>query len=165
MRTRYEQMTAGGVDGYSNFIGDDTDYREWLGVIGQHRDSDALGRSNFRVALELLGGESEDVRVERYGHWAVGWIEEVYVRPGSNAAKIAEEIEAALAGYPVLSDEDFSAEEREEAGQVWRNCYRWPERVEYIRENRRQFEFHDWQDLLSCVRGEHFAGWACELLS
>lgn len=165
MRTRYEQMTAGGIDGYSNFMGDDTGYREWLGVIGRHRDSDALERSNFRVALEMLGGESDEVRVERCGHWAVGWIEEAYVRPGSKAAKIAEEIEAALANYPVLSDEDFSAEEHDEAGQVWWNCYRWPERVKYIRENRRQFEFHDWQDMLACVRGEHFAGWACELLS
>jgi hypothetical protein len=33
--------------------------------VGQHRDSDALARSNFRVLLARLGGESETVTVAR----------------------------------------------------------------------------------------------------
>ncbi len=71
MKTRREQMTGGsGLDSYANFSGDDSDYQDWYGVVGQSRDSDALGRSNFRVGLKILGGEGDNVRVERYGHWA-----------------------------------------------------------------------------------------------
>jgi len=29
MRTRREQMTSGGIDNYSNFIGNDTEYQDW----------------------------------------------------------------------------------------------------------------------------------------
>ena len=95
MKTRFEQMTTPGcVDGYGNFLGDDDeDYRDWFGVVGQSRDSSELEQSNFATALVMLGGEGENVRVERYGHWAVGWIEEVYVRPGTSECRIAEKIE------------------------------------------------------------------------
>lgn len=121
MITREQSMRRGGLDGYSNFIGDDSEYRDWYDVIGRTRDSEAISESNFRVALRLLGGEGPDVRVERYGHWAVGWIEEIYVRPGSQACKTAEEIRERLDDYPILDEEDLSLleensedEEREE---------------------------------------------------
>ena len=45
-------MTSGALDGDHNFLGDDSEYRDWFGVVGQSRDSAALERSNFRVALE-----------------------------------------------------------------------------------------------------------------
>lgn len=92
---------------------------------GQNRDSDALERSNFRVALERLGGESvcecEDdcscaVQVIRDSHWAVGWIEYILVHE-SAADKVAilEEIQSDLDSYPVLDEDDFSQEEQDEA--------------------------------------------------
>lgn len=72
-------------------------------AVGQHRDSDALERSNFEVIsedLEDLYGEtisehapecddpdsyrcscSPDVWIGRARHWLVGWSESVCVRP------------------------------------------------------------------------------------
>ena len=38
-------------------------------------------------------------------------------------------------------------------------------RINYIRENRSQFEFYNFEDLMCCVRGEYFAGYANELLN
>jgi hypothetical protein len=165
MKTRYEQMASGGIDGYSNFLGDDSEYKDWFGVIGQSRDSNALSRSNFRVALKALGGESESVRVEHFNHWVCGWIEEIYVKPETEAYQRALEIEASLENYPVLDEEDFRNEEQTEADETWRNCYDVKERIKYIREHRDYFEFHDFSDLLHCVRGEYFAGYASELIN
>jgi hypothetical protein len=166
MKTRFQQMTTkGAIDGYSNFIGDDNDYKEWYGVVGQSRDSDCLERSNFETALAILGGESDDVRVERFDHWAVGWIEEVYVRPDSEAYKIAVDIEKRLQNYPVLDEEDYCQKEYEEASEVWANCYNETERVKYIRENRSQFDFNDFAELRAVIKGKYFNGYASDLLN
>ena len=168
LRTRYKQMTSGALDGYSNFMGDDSEYRDWFGFIGQHRDSAVLERSNFACAvadLEEVDPSGEDWRVESFGHWGVGWIEEVYVRPGTPCADYAESAAAALADYPVLSDSDFSEREYEEALQVWQNCYDNTGRANYIRANRSQFEPYNLQELYLCVKGEVFIGYAGELIS
>ena len=165
MKTRKEQMTSGGIDGYNNFLGDDSDYQDWFGVLGQSRDSDVLERSNFEIGLEMLGGKSDTVRVERYGHWAVGWIEEIYVKPNSEAHEIAKQIEVNLQDYPILDEQDFQEAEEKEAIETWQNCFDDSERLEYIRENRGQFEFNDFADLRSCVRGDCFVGYASELIA
>lgn len=133
--------------------------------VGQHRDSDALTRSNFRVMLKELGGESDTVHIVREGHWAVGWIEWIAIHESdAKALEIADGLKASFEGYPVLSDDDFSELETEEANQVWADCYDAAERVAYIRKFRSQFEFHDFGDMLACVRGKYFAGYASELL-
>jgi hypothetical protein len=168
MKTRYQQMTAGAIDGYRNFIGDDSDYRDWLGFIGQSRDSKPLERSNFTVAvarLKAIDPDGNDWRKESFGHWACGWIEEVYVRPGSEVAKAAQEMRDALELYPVLDEEHFSELENEEANEVWRNCYRVQDRIDYIRQHRSQFEFRGIGDMLGCIRGNYFVGYASELIS
>lgn len=132
---------------------------------GQHRDSDALARSNFRVLLKRLGGESETVTVVREGHWAVGWVEWIAIHQDDGAAlQVADECAADLADYPILDESDYSELEQEDADEAWKNCYRSADRLKYIREHRSQFEFHDMADLLGCVRGEYFAGCASELL-
>lgn len=69
-----------------------------------------------------------------------------------------------LDGYPVLDEFDFSEREMTAANDIWRDCYRPKERVEYIRKHRSQFEFRDWLDMLGCVRGNYFAGYASELI-
>lgn len=133
---------------------------------GQHRDSDALTRSNFRCMLRALGGESETVRVIHEGHWAVGWVEWIAIHESdAKALETADEIAATLADYPVLDDEDFSRLEDEEAAEVWRNCYDASGRIDYVRRNRSQFEFRDFQDMIGCIRGNYFAGCASELLN
>lgn len=132
---------------------------------GQSRDSDALERSNFACMLKALGGESDTVTVVRESHWAVGWVEWIAIHQDDGAAlKVADEIQARLADYPVIDDDHFSATEQDDANDTWRNCYRPQDRIDYIRKHRSQFEFHDFRDMLGCVRGEYFAGYASELL-
>ena len=148
--------------------------------VGQSRDSDALERANFDAMLKAIGGEqtSEDedpndpgsalslVRVVRENHWAVGWVEWIAIHETCSAAlTIADEIKGRLEDYPVVSEELWSEYEQADADETWRNCYRPKERVEYIRKHRSQFEFHGFADLLACVRGKFFAGYASELLN
>ena len=161
MQTRSEQMTSGGIDGYTNFIGDDSDYRDWYGVIGQSRDADALERANFATALKQLGGEGADVRVESFGHWAVGWVEEIYVRPGSAAENVARAIHQQLENYPALDDDDYSREEAEEALEYWQSL-RPADRVEFMRHH--DYYARSVADVLRQARGNEFTGNASELL-
>lgn len=143
------------------------DNQDWLvGPVSQNRDSDALSRSNFECFVKAMGGESDDVQVHRFGHWGPGWFEIVLINPNKpELVKLAEDMEASLSDYPVLNEEDFSQKENEEADEVWRDCYRERERIEYIRKHRSQFDFRDFQDLIGCVRGKYFAGYASELLN
>jgi hypothetical protein len=65
----------------------------------------------------------------------------------------------------VLNENDFSEREQEAADETWRNCYREKERIKYIRAHRSQFSFASFRDLLDCVRGKFFAGYASELIN
>ena len=89
-----------GLDSYSNYIGERPS-NSLLVVLTRSRESDTLTESNWEVALERLGGESEDVEIHRFGHWACGWWEALTVRKGSEAEKEALEIESELESYPV----------------------------------------------------------------
>lgn len=148
--------------------------------VGQSRDSDALERANFDAMLKAIGGEqtSEDkedpndpdcalslVRVVRENHWAVGWVEWIAIHESAiEALEIADKLKGKLEDYPVISEDLWSEYEQRDADETWRNCYRPKERVEYIRKHRGQFEFHGLADMLGCVRGNYFAGYASELL-
>jgi hypothetical protein len=92
---------------------------EWLVVpVGQNRDSGCLDRSNFRTALEILGGEQENlVEVHRFGHWGPGWFEIIIVHPSLEAQVKA--IEDKLENYLVLDYEDYSTLEWEAAEEYW----------------------------------------------
>lgn len=142
-------------------------------VYTSNRDSGPLDRSNARVIAKALApytnGDDPDVRDESSSHWAVGHVDgfaiRVYDANGAITpafAAYAEMVEA-MADYSILDEHDFSNEEMEEANQVWANCYRPAERLEYIRDHRSQFEFHDWQDLLANIRGHYFSGYASEM--
>lgn len=88
--------------------------------LGQHRDSDALARSNFIRGLELIGGETDTVLVVRDSHWAVGWIETIYIHESDEKAlREADEIKAALEDYPVVDESHFSELEYTEAADYW----------------------------------------------
>jgi len=137
--------------------------------VGQSRDSDALERSNFACMLKALGGESDVVTVVRESHWGVGWIEWIAIEDdgteeSEHVLRIADDIKAGLKDYPVVDDEHFSETEHEEANVVWKQCYDVKDRIAYIRKYRSQFEFHDFVDMLECVRGEYFAGYDADLL-
>jgi hypothetical protein len=133
--------------------------------LARHRDSDCLTESNFQQCLEMLGGESDTVRIVREGHWAVGWVEWIAVhQDNEKGVETLREIESALADYPVLDDEGFYGMEQKEADSVWRDCYTPKERVDYIRRNRSQFDFCDFSQMMAVVRGEYFNGYASELI-
>lgn len=94
--------------------------QDWLvAPVSQTRDSDCLDRSNFRVVLADLGGESDNVEVHRFGHWGPGWFEIILVRPDTPQAAKADEWRRALENYPVADDMNFSELEFDEACAYW----------------------------------------------
>lgn len=144
--------------------------------LTQNRDSDCLERSNFAVAAEALLNIPEPadwphedetpVQVVREGHFLCGWVEWIAIhQDAAEHLKAADEMQARLENYPVLNEEHWSEVERQEADEVWANCYDPSERVRYIREHASQFEFQGFADLIQCVRGKFFGGYASELLA
>lgn len=152
------------------------DRQEWFVAPVIHtRDSDALERSNYKVILKelekqptsrtALNKDELDYEVHSFNHWACGFFEIILVRPGTLCDEFAEKWEDALQEYPIADEFDYSNEENEEAQEVWTACYSDKERLKYIRGHRSQFEFNSWMDLLKCVRGEYFCGYASELIA
>jgi len=108
-------------------------------ILSQHRDSDALDRSNWQCACEQLAAEAYDdgrysmtdeewnarpmVYHWRAGHYLVGRIEYLMVRPDAPDATLeaAGEILCRLGSYSVLDDEHFRELELSEAEETWSN--------------------------------------------
>lgn len=142
--------------------------------FGQSRDSGALERSNFAVALAAIkalpafnaADEEQDSRiVVRENHWAVGWIEWIAIhQDDAEALRLCDSLVAKVENYPILDEEHFSQVEQDDANETWRNCFNDKERVAYMREHRRQFDTFRFADLLACARGKYFLGYASELL-
>lgn len=143
------------------------DRQDWLVVnVFQNRDSGCLDRCNFecaKEAIEAVAGDDESVEVHRFGHWANGWFEIILVRPGTKAALEAEEIEAALADYPILNEERHSEMCHEEANLLWKDLSQ-KYRQEYYKKHKRDFEFRCFSYMLGCMRGKYFAGDAIDLV-
>lgn len=131
--------------------------------LGQHRDSDALTRSNFRTALEKLGGERVEwveelgkdidmVIVVRESHWAVGRVEWIGIHESNvEGIRLAEEMESEIEQYPCLDESDYSELEDEECAETWTNCYDATERLRYFREH--SYHATSISDLLKAIRG------------
>jgi hypothetical protein len=144
--------------------------------LGRHRDSNALDRANFNAGLKAVrevaskdsipgDDESPTVQVVSENHRLVGWVEWIAIHESDvEALRVALEIMNSLENYPVVDEELFSQYESDEANEVWKNCHAQSDRVEYIRKHKSQFEFRSLTDLLGCVRGNYFAGYASELL-
>lgn len=112
MKTFKQANSTNGIDNYSNFLGDDTSIKDMLIFLGRNRDSGLLDNSNFDIALETLGGESDNVQVHRFGHWACGWFELILINPtATEIVKQAEDMLNALSDYPVLDDSDYCKRE------------------------------------------------------
>jgi len=152
-----------GLDSIDNYMGE-TEFGALEVLMTRSRDSDLLTESNWDSALKSLGGESDSVVIHRFGHWACGWWEALCVEPGTDAHNTALDLEAALASYPVLDEEDWSERQENEAQSIWTDCYNERERLEYVREHRYQFDFNSFSDLLAVIRGKYFNGYASELI-
>lgn len=84
------------------------------------RDSDPLEESNFHSFLRILGGESDNVQVHRFGHWGPGWFEIILINPDcADIVRYAQEISDALEDYPVVDENDLSEREWEAIMQYW----------------------------------------------
>ena len=81
----------------------------WLIALSQHRDSEALDRSNFAViSADLRGRFTDDVAIESTSHFLVGWVEYLLVSPdNADAVAAAEAWRDRLADYPVADEENF----------------------------------------------------------
>lgn len=151
----------------NSYIG--PDYYEYFVFLVQHRDSDTLTRANWKAATIELGKiakENEETwQIIRDSHWAVGWIEFLYIHESAEEIlKAADQMQKSIEQYPVLNEEIWSEIEENEANEIWINCYDAKERLEYIRKYRSQFEFHDFADIRANVKGEYFSGYASELI-
>ena len=153
-----------GLDSTSNYMGK-TPEANLLVLLGRNRESDLLSESNWETALKRLGGESETVVIHRFGHWLCGWLEYLCVEENTKAHELALEMEKEMEAYPVLDEEDWSEREDEAAQKAWKEWYDNKERLEYVRDNPDQFTFNDFQDMLSCIRGKYFCGYASELIA
>ena len=106
-------------------------WQEYYVFLSRHRDSGTLYESNFAVGLAALGGESDTVIVAHEGHWAVGWIEVIYIHETNiEALKQADELLEALADYPVLDESDWGHRETEAVESFWQSL-RVSERISY----------------------------------
>lgn len=116
----------------ANYLGPDWD--DYYAVANQSRDSDALERANFRAwvqdmesCFELYYDEDtspldiDDVfHVIRDSHWAVGWIETLYVHenaPEELLDQVRDNLES-LRDHPIL-DEDLLTEMEMEAQEEY----------------------------------------------
>lgn len=145
------------------------DRPDWIIAASIHRDSSDLEQSNFAVMEARLlaepGVDGNQIRTERSSHWAVGWVDYLIIDPACSAAiALVEKLRGQLNDYPVLDERDFSEREMESANRVWRDCYPPSDRVRYVRRHRGQFEFRGFADMLGCLRGKYFAGYASEIL-
>ena len=103
--------TLHGYDGFAYW----GESKGWGIVVGTHRDADALTRSNFAViSSDLSTRFPNDVRVESFSNWLVGWSETILVRPDSEAWGAAIEWLDKLSDYPVADDENYSETETAE---------------------------------------------------
>lgn len=95
----------------------------WYGYyvfLSQHRDSDAVDRSNFAVALAELGGQSDTVIVVRESHWAVGWVEWIAIHESDTASQAkANAMLERIADYPLLDEGHYSDLQWREASDWW----------------------------------------------
>jgi hypothetical protein len=97
------------------------DQQNWLVIpCILSRDSDCLETSNHVQSLEILGGESDNVEVHRFGHWACGWFEIIIINPGHGLTlNLAKQIDQSLEDYIILNEEHYSELEYETMSNYW----------------------------------------------
>ena len=126
---RYSEFQPTGFDSKGYMLDDQQDW--YVIPVSRTRDSGVLEESNFEAATEILGGERQNImEIHRFGHWGPGWFEIMIVNPkAGKTMRKAMSIEAALADYPVLDDQDYSQREWDEMYEIW-NQIGLPERIE-----------------------------------
>lgn len=135
--------TGWDVDGFAS----DHDWTAvGIGPVGQHRDSEALDRSNYRVILADLQERFGDAVAEAsFGHWGVGWVDEIaFDASREDVCEAVARWESALADYPVADESDYSELEQEELVAYCRTLPAYVERdgIEYESPNYMSADTH-----------------------
>lgn len=115
---KYKDYSPTPFDSKGAFL--DNDRKDWEVVnVIKTRDSNCFERANFDSAIELLGGESDNVEIHRFGHWGPGWFEIIIVNPNSREYNIAKMIEEKIENYPCLDEDRYSMYQYEEMQEIW----------------------------------------------
>lgn len=127
--------------------------------IGQSRDSSPLEESNYRSALKLLREKAtengldpdEAVQEHRASHWAVGWVESLWIADVDSMREAVRDLHAALSHYPVVNEDDYSDLEQEGREEVYRmvqsDAFGWAASRAGVFEVAETFESEDASDL------------------
>lgn len=117
---------------------------DWIvGPVGRERDYGTIAESNWQVATERLlqvDPDQNDHRVLRFGHFAVGWVEELATRPGSECARRAENMRESLEGYPILDEMHHSCMVAGIESDNWHQIER------ELRDQVREYATEHWDD-------------------
>lgn len=138
MNTESEEITFNPKSAWkraSNYMGHD--WTGWHYVIGKHRDSGCLDRSNYAEVCKRLDAwlnvDGSGVSEMRCGHWAVGHTEEIMISRDAPAEAVAivADLLNRLADYPVLNESLYTDYQTEYAESNW-DCMSERERVEIL---------------------------------
>jgi hypothetical protein len=115
MHTKSKYPEAGNWHEFESFCWFDRpdDADEFCVYHLNHRDSGLLDQSNADATRKALEPFDDDVRLETFNHWAVGWIDAVAVRVETRAYRTLCEIIDRLSEYPILDETDYSEREHE----------------------------------------------------
>jgi hypothetical protein len=91
----------------NNYLG-----QTWEGYyvfLSQTRDSEALTRSNFECALDIIKNVGEQsIVVSHERHWACGWLETILIpKENTDAIEVAQKMLDKLDCYPILNEEHY----------------------------------------------------------
>lgn len=99
-----------------------------------HRDADVLETSNWEtIKADLMSRFPDDCFVLPSSHWAVGWVEELFVRVYDDNDQFTEAFKAmydwhcTLESYPVADEQDLSEREHQDALETLQSSYSVPE--------------------------------------
>ncbi|GCD99890.1 hypothetical protein [Embleya hyalina] len=118
----------------------------WLATpFSQHRDAEALERSNFEVISERLSEEHpETIQALHFGHWAYGWYDRIYVRrDDALALRSVQQWIDQLADYGVADDVHYSETEWEMNHPSDTECYAQEDCECPVRELERKIDAHE----------------------
>jgi hypothetical protein len=109
----------------------DPDFDRTMGrTIAHTRDSDILEESNWEVITKDMQERfPDDCSIESENHWAVGWIETLFVRvyatddSFTRAFRAIYEWGEQLSDYPVADEVEYSRMEWEDFNTTLTNCY------------------------------------------
>lgn len=94
--------------------------KTWALTFSKNRDSELLEVSNFEAIKDDLESRfRRDVTEERFGHWAVGWVDHLMVRMLDDDGTVTPagvavlEWRERLADYPVADEEDYNRREHD----------------------------------------------------